>query len=534
MALGGILGYETIRKRKDGTEINVSISAGPMEVGGEVTGRFVIFHDITERKRAEEELTQLKEFNEQIVQQAPIGILRTDEEGHIIYENPKFDEIIGTPPGGKSAAIGRKLTEMPNVIKAFKTAGLKNLEDLAFEDFVSYLSSRGVSLTFPFTSIYGKEVQLSLVGAPLFGGNEKLEGALILAEDITKRKKAEEALRESEQRLKTILQGSSIPIFTIDIGRKVTSWNAAMEKYTGVKAEEIIGTDQYWKLFYNEKRPCMIDLLVDEATEEIPQWYQGRYSKSEFIKGIYEAEDFSPKQGEGGTWLHLTAAAIKNSNGDTVGAMEMLQDITNRKQAEEQLERSFIELAETISRAMASRDPYTAGHQRRVAELAQLVGKKMGLDKNRLMGLYIGGLLHDIGKISTPEVILSRPGKLSDEEWNLIRTHTKRGYEILDGANFPWPIADMTLHHHERLDGSGYPHGISGDELSLEVRILGVCDVVEAMSSHRPYRPARSREEVVGEIKGGRGTKYDADVVDVMLEIIETGEFNLAGEGKSE
>jgi len=209
------------------------------------------------------------------------------------------------------------------------------------------------------------------------------------------------------------------------------------------------------------------------------------------------------------------------------GFIPNMHDITDRKRAEEKLERSFVELAETVSRAMKFRDPYTAGHQRRVAELARLVGEKMGLDKDRLMGLYIGGLLHDIGKCSTPESILSKPGKLIDEEWALVHVHAKQGYEILDGASFPWPVADMALHHHERLDGSGYPDGISGDELSLENRILGVCDVVESMISFRPYRPARSIEEVLEEIKDGKGTKYDPAVVDIMLQIIEGGEFEI-------
>jgi PAS domain S-box-containing protein/putative nucleotidyltransferase with HDIG domain len=248
------------------------------------------------------------------------------------------------------------------------------------------------------------------------------------------------------------------------------------------------------------------------------------------------------KEGRGG---YLNSYKVRNASGtefwvEGLGTdiiyrgehidLVAIRDITERKKAEEQLEHSFVDLAETVSRATASRDPYTAAHERRVAELARLVGEKMGLDKDRLMGLYIGGLLHDIGKISTPEAILSKPGKLSNEEWALVQSHARQGYEILDGANFPWPIADMTLHHHERLDGSGYPHGISGDEISLENRILGVCDVVEAMSSHRPYRPARSKEEVLEEIKGGRGTKYDVDVVDAILEIIENGEFDLGGE----
>jgi len=153
----------------------------------------------------------------------------------------------------------------------------------------------------------------------------------------------------------------------------------------------------------------------------------------------------------------------------------------------------------------------------------------MGLDKDLVMGIYIGGLLHDVGKISIPESILSRPGKLSDEEWNLIRVHARQGYDILKDTGLPWPVADIALHHHERMDGSGYPDGISGDELSLEARILGVCDVVEAMSSFRPYRPARSLTEILRELRSGRGTKYDPAVTDIMLEIVESGEYELKG-----
>jgi HD-GYP domain-containing protein (c-di-GMP phosphodiesterase class II) len=139
--------------------------------------------------------------------------------------------------------------------------------------------------------------------------------------------------------------------------------------------------------------------------------------------------------------------------------------------------------------------------------------------------LYFNGLLHDIGKISVPTRILAKPGELVEEEWALIRAHTKQGYNILKDANLPWPVAEVALQHHERLDGSGYPDGIKGDELSLEVSILAVCDVVEAMSSHRPYRPARTTADILKELTDGRGTKYNVSVVDVMLPMIESGEF---------
>lgn len=237
--------------------------------------------------------------------------------------------------------------------------------------------------------------------------------------------------------------------------------------------------------------------------------------------------EYTAQKKDGGTFPCIIYSSPIIHENKPVGLRGIIVDVTERKKAEERLEHSFIDLAETVSRAMGFRDPYTSSHQRRVAELARLVGEKMGLDKDRLQGLYIGGLLHDIGKISTPEVILSKPGELTDEEWNLVRAHAKQGYRILKDTDLPWPVADMALHHHERLDGSGYPHGISGDKLGLENRILGVCDVVEAMSSYRPYRPARSVAEILKEIKGGRGTKYDASVVDIVVQMIESGKLEL-------
>ncbi len=194
-----------------------------------------------------------------------------------------------------------------------------------------------------------------------------------------------------------------------------------------------------------------------------------------------------------------------------------------KRETEKQLEHSFFDLAETVARAMDSRDPYTAGHARKVAEYARKIGEKMELDRDKINGLYVCGLLHDIGKISIPESILCKPGSLSEEEWALMCTHTIRGYEILKNCSLPWPVADVALHHHEQLDGSGYPDGLKDDELNLENRIIRVCDVVEAMSSHRPYRPAKSIAEVIDELKSGRGLKYDSNIVDVMLQLLEEG-----------
>jgi len=209
------------------------------------------------------------------------------------------------------------------------------------------------------------------------------------------------------------------------------------------------------------------------------------------------------------------------------------EEISKRKKAQEDLEeserelrQSFVELARTTSKVIGVRDPYTQQHEQRVAELAREVGKRLELEDDRQLGLYLGGIIHDIGKIAIPETVLTKPGNLKDVEWEMIKSHPRVGFEeILNETDFPWPVTEMTLHHHERLDGSGYPHGLKKDELSLEVRILAVVDVVEAMSSRRPYRAARSKSEVLKEIQAGRGDKYDPDVVDILVEMIEEGEI---------
>ena len=205
-----------------------------------------------------------------------------------------------------------------------------------------------------------------------------------------------------------------------------------------------------------------------------------------------------------------------------------LLDNRKNKEIELELEKSFFELAETISRALGCRDPYTEDHGRKVAKLCKLTGQKLGLGHKQLQGLYVGGLLHDVGKIAIPEIILSKPGRLTEEEMNLIRSHTKHGYSILKNTTMPWPVAEIAFSHHERLDGSGYPLGIKANKLGIEIRIVCVCDVVEAMSSHRPYRPRKTEKQVIKEICSGSRTKYDEDVVDAVLDVIRSGDFRLS------
>ena len=181
----------------------------------------------------------------------------------------------------------------------------------------------------------------------------------------------------------------------------------------------------------------------------------------------------------------------------------------------------------TIDRIIEYRDPYTSGHERRVGLLAAEIGREMGLDETRVEGLMYGGFVHDVGKIFAPAEILTRPGRLNEMEMTLVRAHSRVGHDILKGVEFPWPIAQMALQHHERWDGSGYPDGLAGEEIMLEARVLAVADVVESMASHRPYRPALGLESALAEIEAWSGKRYDPEAAAACLRLFREKSYQL-------
>ena len=214
--------------------------------------------------------------------------------------------------------------------------------------------------------------------------------------------------------------------------------------------------------------------------------------------------------------------------------VKVYHDITEQKRAEEQLRDSLIQLRKNLSgtiQAMAmtveTRDPYTAGHQRRTADIARCIAQEMGLSSDQVDGIRMAGVIHDLGKISIPAEILSKPGQLGRMEYSLIQNHPETGYSILQGIDFHWPVAEIVRQHHERLDGSGYPDGLRGDKIMLEARIIGVADVIEAMSSHRPYRPSLGIERAFEEVIDHRGVLYDPDVVDASVRLYNNRQISV-------
>ena len=192
----------------------------------------------------------------------------------------------------------------------------------------------------------------------------------------------------------------------------------------------------------------------------------------------------------------------------------------------EQLKSSLEQTINAIALALEKRDPYTAGHQRNVALLSSAIATELNMDPAAIEGVRLGATIHDIGKIYVPAEILSRPGRISETELGLIKSHPEVGYDIIKGVEFPWPVAHMVRQHHERLDGSGYPMGLREPDIVLEARIIAVADVIEAMSSHRPYRPAVGLEAAAKEIEANKGTLYDPQVVDAAITLYRAGKLD--------
>ena len=228
----------------------------------------------------------------------------------------------------------------------------------------------------------------------------------------------------------------------------------------------------------------------------------------------------------------VTASPFFGADGEMIGIVEDTKDISLLKDAENKLQKSFQDLQKAfegtilaMSQTVESKDPYTAGHQRRVSNLAYAIALEMGLSTHQADGIRMAGLIHDIGKISVPAEILTKPGHITKKEIALIKDHPQVGYDILKGIEFPWPIAQIVLQHHEKMDGSGYPQGLLGKDILLEARIMGVADVLEGIASYRPYRPALGIDAALKEITENKNLLYDAQVVDICLKLFQEKQF---------
>jgi len=626
-------------RRKDGAVRTVELSASLIRDGdGQPTGFRSVVRDITERIQTESSLRESEEKNRLIVENAREAIIIT-QDLKLVFANPIAAEMIGY---SEEALKSVPFTDFIH----------PDDRDLVATNHIKRLAGEEVPPIYPFRVVSRdgatKWVEISAVVVPWQGRPATLN----FLSDITERRRAEEALRESEATLKSIFLASPVGIgLTSD--RVIKRVNNRLCEMLGYRREELIGqsarilypTDEDYEYVGREKYAQIaqkgtgtvetrwvrkdggvLDILLRSSwldpadpgagvtftalditdrkraerhlkrseaqyrllTENIRDvvWtmdmnmnltyispsvtYHLGYTPQEFIAlplsktmttesfekatRIYEdVRKIMADQGQNALrnrflsmrvehlhkdgppcWFDISLTLVHDAEGHITGFQGLSRNIAEQVKAEEAKQESMRNLRKSLGatiQAMAvtveTRDPYTAGHQRRVADLARSIATEMQLSGDRIDGIRMAATIHDLGKISVPVELLTKPTRLTKIEFDLIKTHAQSGYDILKDIDFPWPIARMVLEHHERVDGSGYPNGLTRDQILIESRILSVADVIEAMASHRPYRPGRGIQAALDEIATNKGTLYDAEVADACLRLFNEKGYRL-------
>jgi PAS domain S-box-containing protein/putative nucleotidyltransferase with HDIG domain len=326
--------------------------------------------------------------------------------------------------------------------------------------------------------------------------------------------KMERRLREREQWLSTILRSIGDGIIAADARGRIEFMNPLAERLTGWSHEEALD------------RP-LGDVFAAGAASTGGENAPAAKGGGGIAASLIAVEEILASRNGGAFPIELSSTPIIDGKKGPRGNVYIFRDITRRKESEDRLRRALEGMVQAMSVTIEMRDPYTAGHQHRVSRLSVAIAREMGLPEPRIEGIRMAGDIHDIGKIYVPAEILSKPGKLTEIEFTIIKTHPQVGYDILKNVEFPWPIADIVVQHHERLNGGGYPAGLKGETILLEARIITVADVVEAMSSHRPYRPSHGIDKALAEIAFNKGVHYDTAVVEACTRLFKEKDFSL-------
>ena len=496
--------FELSRPGADGTERHLLVNGDPVfDASGAFKGYRGVGADVTARKRAERRLAKSERRYRNIYDSLQDVYVETALDGTVLEIGAQIEALSAGQCTtedflGKSASV---FFADPQQWEAFLLA-LKANGRVA--DFESTFRNRDGS---PIALSISAKIQPDASGRP-----KSIVGTM---HDITGRKRTQEALRTAEVQFRGLVEHSIATIYVIQDG-KFAYVNPLFVDIRYASADELIG-----------RGPLSIAAEKDRSmvAENIRRRIEGEVQSASY--------NFTALRKDGST-IELGVHGARATYRSGPAIIGLMQDISEKKRAEEriqhyvaQLETAFMSTVQVATSLSEMRDPYTAGHERRVAEIAVAIGAELGFDKRRQEGLRVAGYLHDVGKITVPSEILSKPGKLAAVEFELIQGHAQAGSDVLKDVEFPWPVAEVALQHHELMDGSGYLQGLKGEEILFEARIMAVADVVEAMSSHRPYRPGLGIDKALAEIERGRGTAYDPLVAEACLRLFRENAYQL-------
>jgi PAS domain S-box-containing protein/putative nucleotidyltransferase with HDIG domain len=495
--------------RKDGTVIHALITSLPRyNKENNVIGFQGTIRDITEREQVEQALRESEERFKQVANNANELIWEVDTNGVYRYCSLNVEKVLGY---SADELVGQK-----HFYDLFAPDVREELKDKAFAKF----QRKEPFLNFVNHNIHknGTLIILKTSGTPILDKKGGLLGYRGVDMDMTEQNKVEAILKEKLEelgRLATVISDSNDAIILHDFEGKILAWNHGAKEIYGYTETEALGMN--------------VKDIVAEADREAALTLIENIKQGDIVKS-FELRRVTKDGRILDVWLTITLLTDEKGKPVAIAATE--RDITEHKQSEDELRTTLEKLRkglactiQVMSLIVEVRDPYTSGHQKRVANLARTIAQEMGLPKDTIDNIRIAGIVHDIGKMSIPAEILSKPTKLTNIEMSFIKIHPQSGYDILKDVGLPYPVAEIVLQHHEKLDGSGYPQGLKKDQILLETKIICVADVVEAIASHRPYRPGLGIDIALEEIEKNKGILYDAGVVEVCVRLFREKAF---------
>lgn len=515
IGVGGKGSVETRWVTSDGAVLDVMLSSAVVDPHDPAKGVTFTAFDITDRLRAERESAAQRDLLSVVFESAPYIVLVLDAECRVREANRAAVDFLGRPEEalvdvlcGEAIGCAHATASLCGTGAECAACSIRTLAERAIATGGSVRDAEGRLTVRRDGAVLDVDVLVS--AAPVAAEGETL--CLVTVADVTERARALRALADSEARYRRVVEGTSEGLLELDADYRIVTVNERWLVMMGHEQAAVVGRPVHDFLFAD-------DLPDLEANIELRR------------RGIAGRHERRFRRADGSElWAAISAVPRIADDGAFEGVVALWLDITATKAAERALGEHAERLRHTVEGAVEAmgsivemRDPYTAGHERRVTRLALEIGRRMDLDERCLEGLRLAGTVHDIGKITVPAEILSKPGLLQEYEMSLVRTHAQVGHDVLAAIDFERPVADIVLQHHEKLDGSGYPRGLQGEQILAEARILTVADVVEAMSSHRPYRAALGMDAALAEIRAGAGTLYDGDAVAACEQAVADG-----------